>query len=112
MNFSSVQSDYHRIYEAWNSTLRERVARFSAAHPDITTLFFSSWDTFTRVLDDPLAHGFQPEHVSRAGGEIWVDHLHPSTKMHDWIAYNLSRFLTSLPAYTSPPDTTEGDSGS
>ncbi|EJF66374.1 hypothetical protein DICSQDRAFT_97426 [Dichomitus squalens LYAD-421 SS1] len=97
---SGIQPDFRRIYEMWNSTLRERIVQFSAAHRDITTLLFSSWDTFTRVLDDPVAHGFGPEDVSRSGGEIWVDNLHPSTKMHDWIAHDLSRFLTSQLAYT------------
>ena len=87
----------------WNTTLRERVAKFAQAHPDITTLIFSSWDTFTRVLDAPVAHGFAPEHVARSGGDIWADNLHPSTKMHDWIAHDLAKFLTAQPAY-SPPE--------
>ena len=79
--------------------MRDRIAKFAEAHADVTTLYFSSWDTFTRVLDDPVAHGFAPEHVARAGGDIWVDNLHPSTKMHDWIAYDLSKFLNAQPAY-------------
>ncbi|KAI0748136.1 hypothetical protein C8Q80DRAFT_1270577 [Daedaleopsis nitida] len=101
--FSNHDPDFRQVYDVWNVTLRDRIARFAQAHPDVTTLFFSSWDTFTRVLNDPVAHGFAPEHVSRSGGDIWVDNLHPSTKMHDWIAHDLSKFLSALPAY-SPPE--------
>ena len=107
IQFSSAIPNFRRHYEVWNELLREHTARFSAAHPDITTLLFSSWDTFTRVLDDPVRHGFGPEHVSRPGGDIWVDNLHPSTKMHDWVAHDLSKFLSAQPPYepTDPPDT-------
>lgn len=87
------------MYDVWNAGLREGVARFAAAHSDITTLVFSSWDTFTRVLDDPVQHGFKRDDEVKNGGSIWVDHLHPSSKMHDWIAHDLSVFLTSQPPY-------------
>lgn len=86
----------------WNSTLRERIVQFRADHPGVTALFFSSWDTFNRVLDDPISHGFGLEHVSRSGGEIWVDNLHPSSKMHDWIAHDIAQFLKAQPAYSLP----------
>ncbi|KAI0362113.1 hypothetical protein OH77DRAFT_1416330 [Trametes cingulata] len=103
--FSGVKPDHYRPYEFWNSCLQAQVASFAARHPDVTTLFFSSWATFTRVLDDPVAHGFSPEHVSRAGGDIWADNLHPSSKMHDWIAHDVAEFLQAQPAY-QPPETT------
>ncbi|KAI8998626.1 hypothetical protein BD414DRAFT_453552 [Trametes punicea] len=98
--FSGTDPTFCRPYETWNANLRSHVADFATRHHDVTTLFFSSWDTFTRVLDAPEAHGFGPEHVSRAGGDIWVDNLHPSTKLHDWIAHDLSRFLHAQPAYS------------
>ncbi|KAI1795868.1 SGNH hydrolase-type esterase domain-containing protein [Ganoderma leucocontextum] len=110
--FSGVQPKFRRIYAVWNSTLRDRIARFSTAHPDITALLFSSWDTFTRVLDDPVSHGFGPEHVSRSGGEIWVDNLHPSSKMHDWIAHDIAQFLKTQPAYTPPANEAREPAGS
>ncbi|KAI0670369.1 hypothetical protein C8Q78DRAFT_1035867 [Trametes maxima] len=97
--FSNTDPDFARPYELWNTLLRARVTSFSAKHSDVTTLLFSSWNTFTRVLDDPVAHGFGPEHVARAGGEIWADNLHPSTKMHDWIAHDVSKFLHEIPPY-------------
>ncbi|KAI0636958.1 hypothetical protein C8Q77DRAFT_1095319 [Trametes polyzona] len=98
--FSGSDPEHSKAYEAWNACLRTRVASFAEAHPDVTTLFFSSWDTFNRVLDDPAGHGFRPEHVGRAGGEIWVDNLHPSSKMHDWIAHDISKFLHAQPPYS------------
>ncbi|RPD66148.1 hypothetical protein L226DRAFT_542781 [Lentinus tigrinus ALCF2SS1-7] len=105
--FSNHDSDFSEAYTIWNRELREHVIKFAADHPDVTTLLFSSCDTFTRVLDDPKAHGFAPEHVSRSGGDIWVDNLHPSTKMHDWIAHDVAKFLHSYPAYGSTSGSTE-----
>lgn len=107
MTFSNLHPDFGRIYEVWNSTLREHIVQFTAAHPDITVLLFSSWDTFSRVLDDPVSHGFGPEHISRSGGEIWVDNLHPSSKMHDWIAHDIAQFLKAQLAYS--PSTAEAE---
>ncbi|PIL24007.1 hypothetical protein GSI_13758 [Ganoderma sinense ZZ0214-1] len=107
VSFSRLHPDFRRIYEVWNSTLRERIVQFTAVHPEITALLFSSWDTFSRVLDDPVSHGFGPEHVSRSRGEIWVDNLHPSSKMHDWIAHDIAQFLKAQSAY--PPLTTEAE---
>ncbi|KAI0780920.1 hypothetical protein BD413DRAFT_15510 [Trametes elegans] len=98
---SNVDPENHRPCEMWNQCLRSRVAKFASSHPDATTLSFSSWDTFTRVLDDPVAHGFGPEQVSRAGGDIWVDNLHPSTKMHDWVAHDIAKFMNALPPYSA-----------
>ncbi|KAH9854242.1 SGNH hydrolase-type esterase domain-containing protein [Lenzites betulinus] len=89
----------HLPYETWNNLLRVRVASFAERHLDVTTLFFSSWDTFTRVLDDPVGHGFRPDHVSKAEGDIWADQLHPSSRMHDWIAHDVAKFLQSYPAH-------------
>ena len=101
LQFSRVDPTFYRVYEVWNGCLREHVAKFSANHPDTTTFLFSSWNTFTRVLDDPVGHGFGPEHVGRCGGDIWTDNLHPSTKMHDWIAHDISKFLETQPSYES-----------
>ncbi|KZT08256.1 carbohydrate esterase family 16 protein [Laetiporus sulphureus 93-53] len=84
-----------QIYRTWNAELDVQAAAFSTAHPDATVLQFSSWDTFNRVLDDPVAHGFATEDVRKSGGGIWVDHLHPTSRMHDWIAKDLADFLAS-----------------
>ncbi|KAI0336551.1 hypothetical protein GY45DRAFT_1315944 [Cubamyces sp. BRFM 1775] len=105
--FSGVNPEFSRPYEVWNSGLRSHVLAFADKHPDITTLFYSSWSTFTRVLDDPVSHGFNQEHVSRSGGDIWVDNLHPSSKMHDWVAHDISKFLHEQPAHGNIPRETK-----
>ncbi|KAL6305258.1 hypothetical protein BKA93DRAFT_896374 [Sparassis latifolia] len=92
------------IYELWNTELREAIIHFSTAHSDVTTLLFSSWATFIRVLDDPMSHGFEVEDVVRNAGRIWVDHLHPTSRMHDWIARDLAEFLSAQPAYLENVD--------
>lgn len=87
------------IYEAWNIQLQEKLEEFYAAHSDISMLLFSSWDTFTRVLDNPVPHGFSSDDVSKSGGGIWVDYLHPTSQMHDWIAGDLAGFLNGQPPH-------------
>ncbi|KAH9951458.1 SGNH hydrolase-type esterase domain-containing protein [Amylocystis lapponica] len=79
-------------YSMWNAHLPEAIMRFVKAHPDITTLLYSSWNTFNRVLDDPETHGLSED-------EIWVDHLHPTSAMHDWIAHDIAAFLTEQRPY-------------
>jgi hypothetical protein len=63
-------------------------------------MIFSSWDTFTRVLDDPVAHSCRKSDARKAGGAIWVDRLHPTSKMHGFIARDLAQFLNTQPAYS------------
>ncbi|PCH37995.1 carbohydrate esterase family 16 protein [Wolfiporia cocos MD-104 SS10] len=86
-------------YEVWNSQLKESIAQFSAAHSDATIFLFSSWDTFNRVLDNPVAHGFTPKDPVKKWGGIWYDHLHPTSRMHDWIAHDLADFLNAQPPH-------------
>jgi phospholipase/lecithinase/hemolysin len=83
----------------WNTELGKAVHRFSAAHRDASVMIYSSWDIFTQVLDDPVRYGFSTEDVRKKGGAIWVDHLHPTSKMHDIIACGLARFLNAQAAY-------------
>ncbi|OBZ75362.1 Thermolabile hemolysin [Grifola frondosa] len=102
---SKHELDSGRIYETWNTLLRESIVQFSSTHHDITTFLFSSWDTFTRVLDDPMAHGFPPDDATLQHSSIWFDHLHPSSKMHDWIAHDVAKFLEAQPPYNECCDT-------
>jgi len=83
----------------WNASLHEMISQFAAAHSDVTIFRFSSWDTFTRIIDDPVAHGFPEVDVQKFGGSIWVDHIHPSSKVHDFVARDLSVFLERWPAF-------------
>ncbi|OCH86251.1 hypothetical protein OBBRIDRAFT_890618 [Obba rivulosa] len=88
-----VSVDHIPSYVHWNVHLKDTAAAFSAAHPDVTAMLYSSWDTFTRVLDNPAEHGFNPSEVRKPFGEIWLDHLHPTSAMHEWIARDLVAFF-------------------
>jgi len=81
------------IYSQWNEALNERAQQFAATHADATVMIFSSWDTFSRILDDPASYGFD---ASEKFGGIWVDQLHPTTKVHDILAREISEFLNSV----------------
>lgn len=84
-------------YTGWNTALRSSVISFAAECPEATTLMFSSHMTFTRVLDDPVGHGFhEADAASKAGKGIWMDHLHPTSKMHDFVAKDLAAFLGTV----------------
>ncbi|OCH86252.1 hypothetical protein OBBRIDRAFT_797388 [Obba rivulosa] len=96
-NFGGGGEERAAIYASWNSHLREAIAAFSAAHPDTMAVVFSSWDTISRILDDPAEHGFSEEDVCLAGGAIWYDYLHPTSAVHDLIAWDLAAFLAAIP---------------
>ena len=86
-------------YDNWNANLHRCARKFHSNHPDATILMFSSWDTFNNVLDDPEAYGFSHEDRRKFAGKIWVDHLHPSSRMHEIIAKDVERFLSEFPPY-------------
>ncbi|KII88437.1 carbohydrate esterase family 16 protein [Plicaturopsis crispa FD-325 SS-3] len=83
-------------FKHWNETLLAAIRTFSAAHPDITTMMFSSYETFTRFLDDPTGHGVPAKDLRKQGGEIWIDHIHPGTKVHNFVARDLAQFLNGV----------------
>jgi hypothetical protein len=82
--------------------LKETVAKFAQDHAEATTMMFSSWDSFNRILDDPVAHGFVEADVGIALGGIWADHVHPTSRVHDFVARDISEFLQSQPSYSEP----------
>jgi hypothetical protein len=84
-------------YTGWNVALHSSITSFASEHSDITALLFSSHATFSRVLDDPVAHGFHEANAAyNAGKGIWMDDLHPTSKMHGFVAKDLAEFLGSL----------------
>jgi len=97
----------------WNIALARRVRDFSASHspskgssqdksdePDAATvLFYSAHKTLTSILDDPVGHDFLPGDVSKMEGAIWADHLHPTSRVHDFWARDLGAFLHSVKPY-------------
>jgi lysophospholipase L1-like esterase len=98
-NTAGKLTDLDATYRNWNKELNKSVHGFSTTHTDVSAMIFSSWDTFTRVLDDPTAHGFKKVDARKEGGAIWVDQLHPTSKMHSIIASNLAQFLNSQEAH-------------
>ncbi|KAJ6551725.1 hypothetical protein B0H19DRAFT_1158709 [Mycena capillaripes] len=86
-------------YVNWNIELKKATALFATAHPDTTVMIYSSWDTFNHMFDDPWAHGFPAEDVDKADASMWVDHLHPTSKVHDFVARDMSAFLSAQVAF-------------
>ena len=81
----------------WNDELRRGVDYFATTHPDATVMLFSAWDTFTRILSDPGRYGFSPVDRTIQGGSIWFDFMHPTSRVHDILAGEISQFLASQP---------------
>ncbi|KAF8206380.1 SGNH hydrolase-type esterase domain-containing protein [Mycena galopus ATCC 62051] len=90
---------YKKNYINWNTELKTTAAQFAEAHPDTTVMIYSSWDTFNALFDDPVSHGFPAEDVGKAGKSMWVDYLHPTSKVHDFVARDMSAFLSSQAAF-------------
>lgn len=45
------------------------------------------------MLQDPLAYEFEPEDIQKGAGDIWMDHLHPTSKTHAIIGREVGEFL-------------------
>lgn len=90
--------------DAWNIALRLESRAFSNAHPKLASvLHFSAWDSISDVLDRPLAHGIPERELKWAGGMVWIDLMHPSSRVHDVIARDFAQFLEGLPVRSSVP---------
>lgn len=85
-------------FEEWNDRLRVHALDFAKTHANATLMIYSSWATFIRVLDNPVVFEFNAGDDKRRGGSIWVDHVHPTSKVHDEIAKDVAAFLQSIPA--------------
>jgi phospholipase/lecithinase/hemolysin len=83
-------------FQTWNTALRNAAQQFGKDHPEATILLFSSFEAFDAILNKPEEHGLDPEDVKRFGGSIWMDHIHPTSKVHDRIAYRVASFLESV----------------
>ncbi|KAJ7183434.1 hypothetical protein C8R46DRAFT_1066998 [Mycena filopes] len=92
----NATSDISATYTNWNSCLLHSTQKFATTHPDARVLTFSAFDTFTRVLDNPKTYGFSAKDASRAGGAVWRDHLHPTSRIHEIFAEDLVAFLKGL----------------
>ncbi|KAJ7837804.1 hypothetical protein B0H14DRAFT_2790640 [Mycena olivaceomarginata] len=88
-------------YISWNTELKKATALFATVHSDATVMIYSSWDTFNALLDDPVAYGFPAEDVRKANGSIWVDHLHPTSAVHHFLARDMFDFLIGQAVFDS-----------
>lgn len=88
-------------YLNWNTSLATAATLFATTHPDTTVMIYSSWDTFTALLDDPAAHGFPVQDIKKVGASVWYDHLHPTSRVHDLVARDMARFLGAQGAFTA-----------
>lgn len=61
-------------------------------------MIYSSWAAFTRILDEPVKYGFNVGDEKRMGGSIWVDHIHPTSKVHDELAKGTVSLLGGVAA--------------
>lgn len=89
-------------YAIWNKLLGKAIDAFELKHPHSTAFEFSSYDTFTRILDDPVEFGFIREDESVEGGDIWVDYLHPTSAVHAIVAQEIEEFLREQPQNFAP----------
>ncbi|KAF7303687.1 Lipase-GDSL domain-containing protein [Mycena indigotica] len=83
-------------YVGWNTELTKSAASFAATHSDCTVLLFSAWDTFNALLDDPVGHGFCKGDESKAYSSVWTDMLHPTSRVHDFVALDVVEFLREV----------------
>lgn len=65
-------------------------------HDDLTALLFSSHRLFLSLLKNPDMYGFEAQDVRKMGGDIWVDHIHPTSKVHDIVASEIAVFLAGV----------------
>ena len=88
-------------FEIWNGCLRNAVEEFTSVHQDSTVLLFSSFEAFNMFLNNPEQHGIETEDLRRSGGKVWVDHIHPTAKVHDYIANQVAAFLGAVQSSSS-----------
>lgn len=97
---ANAANDKPPPYDNFNTHLSSNARVFATSHPDATVLLFSSAATFNALLDEPLAYGFEESDRHKADGGIWYDRLHPTSKVHDFVARDFAEFLASV---ESPP---------
>ena len=92
--------------EAWPATHPNRLLRTNASifhkdpeHAGSTILMYSSYALFSNVIAEPEKYGFPPGDIKRRGGSIWMDHLHPTSKMHKVLADDIEEFLKTFAAH-------------
>ena len=59
-------------------------------------MIYSSHAFFTRLFDSPEVYGFREADVRTRAGRMWVDHIHPTSKVHRLLAQDLTSFLNGV----------------
>ncbi|KAG6917967.1 hypothetical protein DXG01_017151 [Tephrocybe rancida] len=93
---ASREDSVAAVFENYNTELNEAACVFATKHPEITVLVYSSEGTFNGFLDSPEEYGFLRSDCKKAGGSIWYDILHPTSKVHDYVARDLAQFLGNV----------------
>ncbi|KIY65494.1 carbohydrate esterase family 16 protein [Cylindrobasidium torrendii FP15055 ss-10] len=88
-------------YLMWNKMLRDSAKTFANAHRDATVMVCSSFHMFQTILDYPEGYGFHRKDAYQSQGNIWYDCLHPTSAMHEQIAYCICKFLAGIRPHPS-----------
>ncbi|KAG8983886.1 hypothetical protein FRB94_002247 [Tulasnella sp. JGI-2019a] len=80
----------------WNDLLSQRLSSFAEMYPGSSTFLFDAHALFTEILDSPTSFGFSTDRDvgTSMDGEVWCDHIHPTTATHKIVAREVFKFLT------------------
>lgn len=90
--------------QIWNAKLADSVLEFSNQHQDATMLLFDDHTLFTRLHEDPVAFGFSEGSGHMYDQELYVDNIHPTTKVHQIVAREVASLLTGEEIELEQPD--------
>ncbi|KAF8601026.1 hypothetical protein BDV93DRAFT_525070 [Ceratobasidium sp. AG-I] len=102
--FSHNNATLASLITTWNSQLQTSIATFRVKYPEVTAFYYDSWTLYTKLLDNPATYGFTD--VDMIGGSFWVDTIHPTTKVQQYMAQDLAAFLQRQGDGTTGPVTT------
>ncbi|KAJ7617821.1 hypothetical protein FB45DRAFT_932763 [Roridomyces roridus] len=89
----NASSDISATYTNWNVSLASHIQDFTSAHPDARVLTFSAFDSFNRLLDSAE---FTEDDRRMAGGKVWRDRLHPTSRVHEIFAADVVAFFEGV----------------
>ncbi|CAE6350880.1 unnamed protein product [Rhizoctonia solani] len=102
--FSNNNATLASLVTSWNTQLKASVEAFKAKHSDVAVFYYDSWSLYTKLLDSPAQYGFTD--VTSTGGSFWIDTIHPRTKVHQYMAEDLAKFLAAQTGSATNPATT------
>ncbi|CAE6497020.1 unnamed protein product [Rhizoctonia solani] len=102
--FSNNNATLASLVTSWNTQLKTSAEAFQAKHSDVSVFYYDSWSLYTKLLDDPTQYGFTD--VTSTGGSFWIDTIHPRTKVHQYMAEDLAKFLATQTGSATNPVTT------